>query len=171
VSTPFLGKLADSTGPRLCLSLAFILLLTGYFGIATVYDGSQGNTEPVGSGTLLTLVLFEFMTGIGSSAGYTAAFGTLVRSFPDHIVSSTSGSATLTVLNFLSNPEGDSDMHLPFWLRIITLLFLCDRTRVLSRKHFRSSTHSNHRDLLPNGAWLVSDASLPTPRTRRADEH
>ena len=85
---PLLGRLADSRGPRLSLSLSFFLLLTGYLGIKGVYDASQGNTRPVGSGTLFTLVMFELLSGVGSNTGYFGALNTVAKSFPNSVVSS-----------------------------------------------------------------------------------
>jgi MFS family permease len=89
-SGPFVGKLADSTGPRLSLALSFVLLLTGYLGIKAVYDASEDNTGPAGAGTLSALVLFELFSGIGSDTGYCAAMNAVMRGFPDRIVSSRS---------------------------------------------------------------------------------
>lgn len=86
-SAPFVGKLADSKGPRFGLPLSFILLLTGYLGIRAVYDASEGNTEPAGGGTLFALILFELLSGMGSDAGYFSALKTVARSFPNKIVS------------------------------------------------------------------------------------
>ncbi|KAF9782320.1 major facilitator superfamily domain-containing protein [Thelephora terrestris] len=84
-SAPFVGKLADSRGPRLSLTLSFFLLLTGYLGIRAVYDASEDNTKPAGGGTLFTLILFEFLSGMGSDAGYFSALKTVARSFPNKI--------------------------------------------------------------------------------------
>ena len=96
-SAPFLGKLADSRGPRLSLALASVLLLVGYLGIKAVYDASN-NTEPAGPGTLSALILFRLLSGIGSDAAYCAALNAVVRSFPDKIVSSNSRSVMSIVL-------------------------------------------------------------------------
>lgn len=85
LSAPFLGRLIDTKGLRPCFTLAFILLLTGYFGIRAVYDSAEGNTEPAGSLTLFTLVVFELFSGIGSEAGYSAAQNAVMKSFPDKI--------------------------------------------------------------------------------------
>jgi len=84
-SAPFVGKLTDSRGPRLSLTLSFVLLLTGYLGIKGVYDASEDRTEPAGGGTLFTLILFGFLTGAGSFSGYTAALNTVAKSFPNSI--------------------------------------------------------------------------------------
>jgi MFS family permease len=162
VPSPFLGKLADSTGPRICLSIAFVLLLTGYLGIMGVYDAFQDNLEPVGGGTLFKVMLSELITGIGSTAGYSASLNVVVKSFPDKIVSSTPESVTLTMLTLLSNIEDDRVGFLPCRCRIIGFLFFRDRTRVLSWKYFWSPAHSGHRDVLPDGTWLVFGSPLPT---------
>ena len=52
-----------------------------------MYDASEGNTEPVGGGTFLALLLFQLFTGIGSEAGYDGALNVVIKSFPDKIVS------------------------------------------------------------------------------------
>lgn len=88
-SGPILGKLADSRGPRPSLALSFVLLLAGYLGIKALYDASGGNAEPAGGDTLLALILFEFLSGVGSEAGYCAALNVVMKSFPDRIVSPT----------------------------------------------------------------------------------
>jgi len=90
-SAPFLGKLADSRGPRLSLAVSFVLLLAGYLGIKGVYDASEDNTEPAKGGTLFILILFGFITGVGSDAGYCATLNTVAKSFPNKIVSSVPG--------------------------------------------------------------------------------
>ncbi|KAF9652133.1 MFS general substrate transporter [Thelephora ganbajun] len=90
-SAPFLGKLADSRGPRLSMTLSFVLLLTGYLGTKGVYDASEGNTEPVKGGMLFTLILFGLLSGIGSDAGYSAALNTVAKSFPNKIRTTVTG--------------------------------------------------------------------------------
>ena len=86
-SGPILGKLADSTGPRVSLTLAFVFLMTGYLGIKAVYDGSEDNVDADSGGKLLALILFQLLSGIGSDAGFCGSLNTVVRSFPDKIVS------------------------------------------------------------------------------------
>lgn len=85
LSAPFLGRLADTKGLRPCFTLAFILLLTGYFGIKAVYDSAEGSTEPAGYPTLFALVVFELFSGVGSEAGFCAAQNAVMKSFPDKI--------------------------------------------------------------------------------------
>lgn len=93
---PLVGILADSRGPRLSLALSFVLLLVAYLGTKVVYDGSEGNTEPAGGGTLFILILFGLFSGIGSVSGHTAGLNTVMKSFPDGIVSSSSRSTRST---------------------------------------------------------------------------
>jgi hypothetical protein len=166
-----MGKLTDSTGPRLALSLAFVLLLSGYLGIKAIYDASGDSPSPAGGGTLFALILFESLSGIGSDAGYSAALNTIVRSFPDKVVSSDLGSSTSTALTL----SFDVDNH-RFWcryfrIRIVRFPFFYDRARFLSRKYFRFSAHSSGRDSLPNGTWLVLDSPLSISRTRSTNDH
>lgn len=168
-SAPFLGKLADSRGPRLPLALSFVLLLAGYLGIKGVYDASEDNTEPVKGGTLFILILFGFITGVGSDAGYSATLNTVAKSFPNQIVSSISGHTTSTVLTLLLDIENDcdGDRYIRFW--IIGLPFFCDRTHDIPGEHFRLLAHSSDRDGHPDDTWLVPHSSLPVSRTRNTN--
>jgi len=170
-SAPFVGKLADSRGPRLSLSLSFVLLLTGYLGIKGVYDASENNTEPAKAGTLLTLILFGLLSGIGSNAGYSAALNTVAKSFPNEIVSSNSAAITLAILTMLLDAENDRDRNHCLWLRTIGLCFFHSRTRGFPRQHFRFLAHSSGRDGHPDGARLVLDSTLPISRTHNANNH
>jgi len=160
-SSPFLGKLADSRGPRLSFTLSFVLLLTGYLGIKGVYDASEDNTEPVQGRTLFTLILFGLLSGIGSNAGYSSALNTVAKSFPNKIVSSNSGSITLTMLTTPPDIENNCDRNRYGWLWIIGFPFLYDRTHHFPRKHFRFLAHPSGRDGHPDGSWLVFDSPLP----------
>lgn len=172
VSGPPLGKLADSRGPRLCLALAFLLLLSGYLGIKAVFDGSEDDTRPVGNGTLFTLVLSEFLTGVGSNAGFSAALNTVLRSFPDKIVSSYPGSLTPAVrltLVFMNAADDCLWAH-RFRFRIVRLSFFRHRPHFVSREHFQFPTHSSGRNSRPNGTRLVPRSSLPIPRTHNTND-
>ena len=165
-SAPFLGKLADSRGPRLSLALSFVLLLTGYLGIKGVYDASEDNTERANGGTLFLLILFGLITGIGSDAGYCATLNTVAKSFPNKIVSSISRPMMLTVLTMPLDIEShrDGDRYLRLW--IIGFPFFCDRPHDLPREHFRFLAHSGDRDGYPDDTWLVPRSPLPVSRTR-----
>lgn len=76
----------DSSSPQVSLALSFVSLFSGYMGIKAVYDSSEGIKVPAGSGTLLQLIFFELLTGIGGYAGYATALNTAARSFPNKIV-------------------------------------------------------------------------------------
>ena len=164
-SGPFLGRLTDSTGSRPALTLAFVLLLSGYLGLKAIYDASEYNMGPVGDGTLFALVLFELLSGIGGGAGYSAALNTIVRSFPDRVVSSDPGSITSATLTLLFDLDVDRSRTHHLRLRTVRFPFFHDRTHVLSRRHFRFSARSSGRDSRPNGAWLVLHSPLSVPRT------
>jgi MFS family permease len=170
-SAPFLGKLADSRGPRLSLALSFVLLLIGYLGIRGVYDASEDNTEPVKGGTLFILILFGLLSGIGGDAGYSAALNTIAKSFPSRIVSSNSGSTTLTMLTPLLGIENDCNRnrHLRLW--VIGFPFFYDRAHYLPGKHFRFPAHPSGRDGHPDDTWLVPHSPLSISRTHNTNDH
>ena len=130
-SAPFLGKLADSRGPRTALALSFVLLLTGYLGVKAMYDASEGNTKPAGGQTFLALILFQLLTGIGSEAGYCATLNVVIKSFPDKIVSSDSGSLTVAWFIPLLCVENDCVRVCDFRLRIVCFPFFYDRSNGL----------------------------------------
>jgi hypothetical protein len=78
---------ASGRGPRLCLALAFVLLLSGYLG-AKLYSMLQKiiqDPSETGHRSPLALILFELFSGIGSNACYPAMLDTVVRSFPGKI--------------------------------------------------------------------------------------
>ena len=162
-SAPFAGKLADSRGPQASLTLSFFLLLIGYLGIKAVYDASEDNTEPAGSGTLFTLILFELLSGMGSDAGYFGALNTVAKSFPNKIVSSNSGFTTQTTLTPLSDPANDRDGNHRFWLWIVSLHFFYNRSYDLPWQYFRLLAHSSTWDSQPDAARLVLSPPLPIP--------
>ena len=163
-SAPFAGRLADSRGPRVSLTLSFILLLIGYLGIKAVYDASEDNTEPAGGGTLSTLILFELLSGIGSDTGYSAALNTVAKSFPNKIVSPSSKSATqLRSPLLLLDAASDRDWNYCFWLWIVCFHFFYSRPHHLPGEHVRLLTCSGIRDSRPDGARLVLDSPLPIP--------
>lgn len=135
VAGPFVGKLADSRGPRPGLSLSFVLLPIGYLGIKAVYDASEGSTDATGGGTLLTLILFELFTGIGSEAGYAGALNVVVKSFPDKIVSLSSDFIMVILLILPYDTESDDGGNHDFGLRTVGFPFFYHRTHNLPRRH------------------------------------
>ena len=160
-SAPFLGRLADSRGPRLSLALSFLLLLTGYLGVKGVYDASGDHAERAKGGTLSILILFGLLTGIGSNAGYSATLNTVAKSFPNKIVSSSSGPLLLTVLTQPLDIEDDRDGNGYLRLWTIGFRFFYDRAHDLPGKYFRFLANSSGRDGHPDDTWLVPHSPLP----------
>ncbi|KAG8874508.1 hypothetical protein FRB97_008452 [Tulasnella sp. 331] len=80
---PIWGKVVDRRGPRLAFGLSFI----GYLTVRMFYDGIISlSTDTLSTLTplVVTLTLFEFMTGSGGNACITAALNTSARCFPAH---------------------------------------------------------------------------------------
>lgn len=87
ISGPFLGKIADAKGPRPLLIAAFILLLSGYSGIRSIFDAGLGEEKYLSTLRLIILVLCSFLSGVGGHAGMASAMNTTAKNFPDHMVS------------------------------------------------------------------------------------
>ena len=151
------------------MSLAFAFLSIGYLGIKGVYDSSENNTAPAGSGALFTLVLFELLSGVGSNAGFSAALNAVAKSFPSKIVSVGFRSVAIVTLTMFLDTESDHDRDRNIWLWIICLPFFYHRTYRLPRKHFWSLAHSSGRDGRSDDHWLVLDSPLPISRSRGAN--
>ncbi|KAL4067163.1 major facilitator superfamily domain-containing protein [Scleroderma yunnanense] len=91
VSSPLLGCFVDAKGPRIPLIGAFLCSFIGYAGIQRIYDngiGSHTSISPVSFGILATCLLF---TGLGATAGATAAINTTAKSFPKSARATTTG--------------------------------------------------------------------------------
>jgi len=87
LSAPFFGKLVDARGPRASLVSAFFLLLGGYIGIRTLYDGgTDAAGHSLSTAHFVLLVLCGFCTGLGGDAGLTSAVNTSAKTFPDKAV-------------------------------------------------------------------------------------
>ncbi|KAF8839373.1 MFS general substrate transporter [Paxillus ammoniavirescens] len=91
VSGPVWGRIVDIKGPHIPLIGAFTLLLIGYSGIKKVYDDGIGYATTVSTLHFAVLVLFGFMTGLGSIAGMAASLNTTAKSFPDTFRATTTG--------------------------------------------------------------------------------
>lgn len=77
----------DSRGPRISLSIATISLFFGYLGIKLIFDIGNGDSVPLLS--LATLMLCNFITGVGGSGGMFGASNAVAKSFPENIVGAT----------------------------------------------------------------------------------
>lgn len=87
-SAPLWGRFVDLRGPRIPFLSAFLLLLTGYYGIRHIYDqGLSRGQVTVPNATFILLVLFGFASGSGGNAGITSAINSTAKSFPDSAVS------------------------------------------------------------------------------------
>ncbi|KAM0789266.1 hypothetical protein ACM66B_000108 [Microbotryomycetes sp. NB124-2] len=77
LSGPVIGRVVDRGGPRRMLAVAAVLLFSGYFALRTLYLNGNKHAAHV-----IPLVAFaELLTGIGSTAGLSAAGNTVAKSF------------------------------------------------------------------------------------------
>jgi MFS family permease len=84
---PFLGKIVDAKGPRPLLIAAFVVLLTGYSGIRSIFDAGLGEGTELSRVHFVILIFCSFITGLGSHAAMSSAMNTTAKSFPDSFVS------------------------------------------------------------------------------------
>ncbi|KAG0284255.1 putative monocarboxylate transporter mch1, partial [Dissophora globulifera] len=79
---PLSGLMADRLGPRLTSLFAGCMLGLGYgllsMGYAQGVEKVQRGDEPT---HFMVMALFLFLAGVGSSAGYMAAFTSLAKNF------------------------------------------------------------------------------------------
>lgn len=81
-SGPFFGFAADKKGPRIITLLGAIALGTGYCGLCWAYSAATSHDTPIS-----LIVIFSYLTGLGSSAGSTAGLNAVARIFPAETVS------------------------------------------------------------------------------------
>ena len=87
MTAPFYGRITDTRGPRILLTVAFLLLLLGYLGTLSLYDaGPHAGATTASPLTISLLLICAFMIGSGSSSGITAAVNTTAKTFPDNAV-------------------------------------------------------------------------------------
>ena len=70
------GMMVDTRGPRIAVIAGAVLLALGYFPLHQAYDK--------GSGALLLLCLFSFLTGLGGCSAFAAAVKTSALNWPQH---------------------------------------------------------------------------------------
>ena len=88
ISAPIWGRIVDLHGPRILLLISFVLLLGGYSGIKHFYDfGLPPGTSTLPAPSFYILVFCNFLTGSGSFGGLTSSLNSIVKSFPDGVVS------------------------------------------------------------------------------------
>lgn len=86
-SAPLLGRLVDTRGPPVPMTIAFLTLLIGYSGIRQFYiSGLPEGISALSPFGLLMLLLCGLLTGIGANAGLACAINATAKSFPDHAV-------------------------------------------------------------------------------------
>jgi len=79
LSGPLIGFLVDKRGPQPVMVLAGACLLVGYLGLASLYSG--GPEGLFAAGGLPALALGQLLTGVGGSAGLSAALKATSLSF------------------------------------------------------------------------------------------
>ncbi|KAF5363758.1 hypothetical protein D9756_001104 [Leucocoprinus leucothites] len=89
---PIWGRIVDTRGPRIPLTGAFVLLLTGYSGIKYAFDaGVPQGAMTISTFTFALVVLCNFMTGAGGNGGLTSSVNSTARSFPDRARATATG--------------------------------------------------------------------------------
>ncbi|KAK8172617.1 major facilitator superfamily domain-containing protein [Phyllosticta citrichinensis] len=72
------GMLVDSKGPRPAGFLGSLLIFAGYFPLKKAYDNGPGSMS------MVLLSFLSFLTGLGSSAAFSAALKTAATNWPNH---------------------------------------------------------------------------------------
>ncbi|GAA5941718.1 uncharacterized protein JCM15063_002651 [Sporobolomyces koalae] len=81
LSSPFIGRIVDRRGPRSMLILAASALTAGYLVIRAFYIGGHSRSSIFSTFGVPGLVLAELLTGIGSTAGLSAAGNTVAKAY------------------------------------------------------------------------------------------
>ncbi|GAA6017273.1 hypothetical protein JCM10207_003674 [Rhodosporidiobolus poonsookiae] len=81
LSSPFIGRLVDRRGPVPPLLFAAVSLFSGYLLIRSFYDGAESGAGLFASLGVPGLVFAELLTGVGSTAGLSAAGNTVAKSY------------------------------------------------------------------------------------------
>ena len=84
---PVVGRLVDSRGPRLVLSLGACAILAGYLSIRAIYDGGLGKHSAFNAVGIYGLIAAEALTGIGSCCALSSSTNSVAKSFQSESVS------------------------------------------------------------------------------------
>ncbi|KAJ9212871.1 hypothetical protein DTO166G4_5528 [Paecilomyces variotii] len=108
-----LGVMIDGRGPRLAIFLGALAVGVGYYPLHVAYEKGQGSIA------MPLLLIFAFLTGLGSCSGFSAAIKTVASNFPDH-----RGTATAFPLSAFG-------LSAFFWSTVSTITFKDDTGRFL----------------------------------------
>lgn len=103
-TSPLLGKIVDSRGPRILLVCAFIFLISGYLGMKFFYDsGLPPEAKSLPNFIFGALILCLFLVGSGGSSAYIASVNTTAKTFSDKVVSSSESIVNLAYVTFVES--------------------------------------------------------------------
>ncbi|KAI0075891.1 MFS general substrate transporter [Panus rudis PR-1116 ss-1] len=91
-TAPFMGKLVDTRGPRILITIAFFGLLVGYAGMRQMYvSGLPEGQSHLSNVGFFALLGCGFLSGIGGNGGIMAAMNVSAKSWPDRARATTTG--------------------------------------------------------------------------------
>lgn len=87
LSSPILGRIIDSYGPRIPIACAFVFHIIGYAAIKQLYDsGLPPHVTTLPTLIFVALVLCTLLVGSGGTAADLAAVNSTAKTFPDRAV-------------------------------------------------------------------------------------
>ncbi|PGH16873.1 hypothetical protein AJ79_01517 [Helicocarpus griseus UAMH5409] len=121
------GLLVDAKGPRPGLLIGAVSLGVGYFPIHRAYVSGKGSMG------IPALFFFSFLTGLGSSSGFSGAIKTAASNFPDHRGTATSfplaafglSAFFFSTVSAFAFPDDPGRFLLLLSIGTSTILFVC----------------------------------------------
>ncbi|EEH42108.1 uncharacterized protein PADG_06928 [Paracoccidioides brasiliensis Pb18] len=121
------GLLIDSKGPRPGVLIGMVSLGAGYFLIHRAYVAGQGSMG------VPLMCSFMFLTGLGSSAGFSGAIKTATSNFPDHRGTATAfplaafglSAFFFSTISAIAFPDNPGQFLLLLSIGTSTILFVC----------------------------------------------
>lgn len=86
ISSPLLGRLVDTMGPRFPLIVAAICYFIGFGGVSYIYSAGAGTGTSLSWSLFLVLIVCNTLSGLGTSATISVAYNTAAKNFPTSMV-------------------------------------------------------------------------------------